>query len=213
MMSATSDYAFRAILVLARTPGDGPVSTDEIARATCAPARHLVETMNVLVQAGIVTASGQAREGFRLAIPADRLSLARIADCFEEGLPAPCPSGTVLCDPLRPCAAHEGWPKLVTARRAMLSTTTVADLLAGGRSADLAPGESAPAAPPTTTIAWRSAGRAVPRQRSSLHTSSTVETQIMSLRLHHPSSHAVPRFVTTLVVALTALLVILSLTA
>ena len=212
MLPSTSDFALRAVLLLARAPAAGAVRPDELARQTSADEHDLIAILSVLAEAGIVARRG-AFEGYSLAIPADRLSLARIVDCFEDGPPDVCAPGTVKCDPMRPCAAHEGWPKLVAARRDMLRSTTVAELLAGGRTVSDASPEHRPAAAKTghgSTIAWRAA--APIRRRQLASASSSAETHAMSLRLHDPSRHSVPRFVSTLVMALAALLAALSLT-
>jgi nitrite reductase (NO-forming) len=214
VLPSTSDYALRAILVLARTPAGQPVPADELARQISAPAGSLFAPLHALAQAGIV-ARQEGADGFRLAVPADGLVLARIVDCFEEGPPEPCPPGTVKCDPLRPCALHDGWPKLVAARRQMLSSTTVADLLAGGRTAHVAPLAAAltpaPASSRSSTIAWRSAMRGAPLPFAS--STSYAETQIMSLPIDHHARHSFARFIAMFILTLAALLVALSITA
>ena len=159
MLPIAPDSALRAILVLARTHAGGPTRTDELARQSSAMPSELRETLDTLAEAGIVTRHGAA--GYALAVPADRLSLASIVDRFAEAPPDLCPIGAVECDPMRPCAAHEGWPKLVAARRQMLLSTTIADLLAGGRTAERSCGGRSAVASPVrsdTTLALRAAG-------------------------------------------------------
>jgi len=132
MLSTTSDYALRAILVLAQAKDDRPMRADEIARATGSPPNYLAKTLNALAKAGLVTSARGPFGGFVLAIPADELSLAHIIDCFDEPrLQTKCLLGTVACDPTHPCAAHQRWTAIKTARRSVLADTTVADLLGG----------------------------------------------------------------------------------
>ena len=132
MLSSTSDYALRAILVLARASDDRPLRADEIARATGSPANYLAKTLNALAKAGLVRSTRGPFGGFVLAVPAAELSLAQVIDCFDEPRPQTrCLLGSAPCDPRRPCAAHSRWTAVKHARRAALADTTVADLLGG----------------------------------------------------------------------------------
>ncbi|MEP6731667.1 MAG: Rrf2 family transcriptional regulator [bacterium] len=130
MLSATSDYALRAVLTLARAYGGRPLSADEIADAIAAPRNYLAKTLNALAKAHIVTSTRGPQGGFTLAVPPEKLTLARVIDCFD----APhgrvrCLLGAAPCDPMNPCNAHERWGAITAARREPLATTTIADLL------------------------------------------------------------------------------------
>ena len=130
MLSSTSDYALRAILVLAQATDRRPLRADQIARATASPANYLAKTLNALAKAGLVNSTRGPFGGFVLAIPAAELSLARIIDCFDEPRPQTrCLLGSAPCDPRRPCTAHERWTAVKATRRAALANTTVADLV------------------------------------------------------------------------------------
>ncbi len=141
MLSSTSDYALRAILVLAQAEPGRHVRADEIARATGSPANYLAKTLNALAKVGIVSSARGPRGGFVLAVAAGELTLAHIVDCFDEARPATrCLLGTRPCDGRHPCRAHERWSAVQAARRAALADTTVADLLMGSEGArSLAP--------------------------------------------------------------------------
>jgi Rrf2 family iron-sulfur cluster assembly transcriptional regulator len=130
MLSSTSDYALRAILVLARATDERPLRADEIARATGSPANYLAKTLNALAKAGLVTSTRGPFGGFVLAVPSGELTLARIIDCFDEPRPQTrCLLGNAPCDPRHPCTAHQRWTAVNNTRRAALADTTVADLL------------------------------------------------------------------------------------
>jgi Rrf2 family iron-sulfur cluster assembly transcriptional regulator len=130
VLSATSDHAIRAILVLAREYGQQPVRADEIADAIGAPRNYLAKTLNALAKVGLVTSARGPLGGFTLAVAPDQLTLAQVVDCFDEPRPqARCLLGRSPCDPLRPCAAHFRWTEVTQARRAPLHTTTIAALL------------------------------------------------------------------------------------
>lgn len=130
MLSATSDHAIRAILVLAREYGQQPVRADEIADAIGAPRNYLAKTLNALAKEGLVTSARGPLGGFTLAVAPDQLTLARVIDCFDEPRPhTRCMLGNTPCDPQRPCVVHDRWTDITLARRAPLRTTTVAQLL------------------------------------------------------------------------------------
>ncbi|MBW8769382.1 MAG: Rrf2 family transcriptional regulator [Gemmatimonadetes bacterium] len=130
MLSTTSDYALRAILVLAQATDGRPLRADQIARATASPSNYLGKTLNALAKAGLVTSTRGPFGGFALAVPAAELTLARIVDCFDEPRPQTrCLLGRAPCDLRHPCSAHYRWTGIKAARRAALADTTVADLL------------------------------------------------------------------------------------
>jgi len=142
VLSTTSDYALRAILVLARHYGQRPLRADEIADATAAPRNYLAKTLNALAKAGLVTSARGPAGGFALAVAPEELTLARVTDCFDEPRPQTrCMLGTAPCDLAHPCTAHHRWTAIRQAQRAPLATTTAADLLA-----DRAPAVASPAA-------------------------------------------------------------------
>ncbi|MGK2962217.1 MAG: RrF2 family transcriptional regulator [Gemmatimonadaceae bacterium] len=129
MLSQTSDYALRAVLVLAREYERRSLRADEIARATGAPANYLSKTLNALAKAGVLKSARGPQGGFSLAIPPESLSLARVIDCFETRKPhTQCILGGGKCNPARPCAAHDRWTAINDARRATL-TVSVASLI------------------------------------------------------------------------------------
>jgi Rrf2 family transcriptional regulator, iron-sulfur cluster assembly transcription factor len=129
MLSATADYALRATLVLARTPGR-PLRADEIAAATGAPRNYMAKTLNALARAGILTSARGPLGGFALAAPAAELTVARVIAPFEDARPAACCLlGARPCDPARPCTAHERWSSIVRASRDALAETSLASLL------------------------------------------------------------------------------------
>jgi Rrf2 family transcriptional regulator, iron-sulfur cluster assembly transcription factor len=146
MLSSTSDYALRAILVLAQASDGRPLRAELIARATGSPPNYLAKTLNALAKAGFVASTRGPFGGFVLAVPASELTVARIIDCFDEPRPqSRCLLGNAPCDPRHPCSAHDRWTAIKSARRAALADTTVADLV-GDPSAS--PNQHAAAVPP-----------------------------------------------------------------
>ena len=129
MLSCTSDYALRAVLVLAREHGR-PMRADEIADSTGAPRNYLSKTLNALAKAGVLTSSRGPLGGFSLAIAPESLTIARVIDCFETRKPqTQCLLGGGACNPAHPCSAHSVWSSITRTRREPLVSTTVADLI------------------------------------------------------------------------------------
>jgi len=140
VLSSTSDYALRAILVLAQATDARPLRADKIARATASPANYLAKTLNALAKAGLVTSTRGPFGGFVLAVPAAELTLARIVDTFDEPRPQTrCLLVRAPCDPHHPCTAHQRWTAIKHQRRAALADATVADLLGSSAAAPVSP--------------------------------------------------------------------------
>lgn len=129
MLSATADHAIRALLVLARSRGRRFMRADEIAVTVGSPQNYMAKTLNALAKARIVTSERGPAGGFALAVEPESLTLARVIDLFDSPRQqSRCLLGSVPCNPLRPCVAHECWTSVMRARRAPLITTTIADL-------------------------------------------------------------------------------------
>lgn len=145
MLSNTAEYAMRAVLVLARAHGSGPVRADEVADATGAPRNYMAKTLHMLARAGVVAGTRGPHGGFTLLVHPAQLTLARVIDLFDEPhVHHRCLLGTGPCDPARPCGAHHRWSGILHARRAPLTDTTFADLLgAAGAGRPATPGEAA----------------------------------------------------------------------
>jgi Rrf2 family transcriptional regulator, nitric oxide-sensitive transcriptional repressor len=131
MLSQTAEYALRALLYLARG-GNGRVSAEQIARSLGAPVNYMSKTLNQLAKAGIVEGTRGPTGGFRLAIPADELTVATVAETFAPVRLRPvCLLGDRPCDQKHPCEAHHRWTAVQAAAAAPLAETTIADLLRG----------------------------------------------------------------------------------
>ena len=76
-ISAKTDYAIRALLALADSPG-GPVSVEALASAQQLPRKFLEAILSDLRRAGIVASQRGATGGYTLARPADQISLGEV---------------------------------------------------------------------------------------------------------------------------------------
>ena len=82
-LTKRGDYAVRAMLALARDPGDRPVSARRIADAMDIPVRFLPQVLGDLQRAGLVEATAGRAGGYRLAAPSDGISLLAVIEAVE----------------------------------------------------------------------------------------------------------------------------------
>jgi Rrf2 family protein len=85
-ISAKADYAVRAVVELAAAADDKPVKAERIATAQEIPLNFLENILGELRHAGIVRSHRGAEGGFRLAKPADQLTIADIIRAVEGPL-------------------------------------------------------------------------------------------------------------------------------
>jgi Rrf2 family protein len=123
-VSAKAEYACLAVIALARQrPDPAPIPIREIADACRIPERYLVQILLQLKGAGLVYSARGSAGGYRLARPADQISLAEVLSAIDG------PN-----EPLR--EAHEPaaqalasvWEHLRATERAVLDQTSIAQL-------------------------------------------------------------------------------------
>jgi Rrf2 family transcriptional regulator, nitric oxide-sensitive transcriptional repressor len=129
MISQTAEYALRALICLANSPGAW-LTTRQIAERGKIPTGYLAKLMQPLARAGIVAAQRGAGGGFQLKVAADQLTLLDVVAVSDVSLRVgTCPlgiHGTALC------ALHRRIDDVAAAVEDMLRETTLADLLIGG---------------------------------------------------------------------------------
>jgi Rrf2 family protein len=130
-VSAKADYAIRAALELAAA-GDGPVKGDRIAQAQDIPANFLENILGDLRNAGLVASRRGADGGYRLARPAEEISLADVIRAVEgplanvRGVRSEQLSYEGSAVPLR-----DVWVAVRASLRGVLEQVTLADLARG----------------------------------------------------------------------------------
>jgi Rrf2 family protein len=129
-ISGTSQYAIRAVVYVATNGADTPVQVGPIATALDVPQNYLSKTLHRLVRAGVLRSVRGPRGGFQLAVPAERLTLARVVGQFDEVGQRQCLLGRPQCSDRNACAAHARWVSVSEALQTFFANTTVADLLA-----------------------------------------------------------------------------------
>lgn len=133
MLSRTTEYALRAVVVLAKNDG-GHCTAHRIAEAASVPDQYVSKVLGTLVRAGIVLSQRGPTGGFVLAAPPDRISMLDVVEAVE-------PLPRINACPLRLeehheklCPLHSILSELVADTEARLKGTTIADLLASTTS-------------------------------------------------------------------------------
>ena len=131
-ISAKADYAMRALLTLAADQGTAPVKAETLATAQHLPVKFLENIMVDLRRAGLCHSQRGAEGGYRLARPADRITVADVVRALDGPLAE--------VRGLRPeAAAYEGpaahlqevWVAARASLRSVLEEVSLADVVAG----------------------------------------------------------------------------------
>jgi Rrf2 family protein len=139
-VSQKLEYAMRAMIELAQREGDGLIPARQIAERQHIPVRFLEQQLGALSRAGIVESFRGAGGGCRLARPAERITMADVADAIEGQIyPMFClePSDHTCFQDSR-CGLQGFWADVARAIDTVFRETTVADLAARHRG--MAPG-------------------------------------------------------------------------
>ncbi|MBZ4017802.1 RrF2 family transcriptional regulator [Streptomyces purpurogeneiscleroticus] len=85
-ISARADYAVRAALQLAVSTADGPLKAEAIAAAQEIPHKFLEGILNDMRRSGLVRSQRGGNGGYRLARPAEEISIAEVIRAVEGPL-------------------------------------------------------------------------------------------------------------------------------
>ena len=130
-ISAKAEYACLAVLALARSrPEDAPLRIREIAEAHGIPERYLVQILLQLKGAGLVVSTRGAAGGYRLARPADQISVGEVLGAIDGPYHDREPAGPAAR------ALADVWRSVYQAERAVLDRTTIAELAASAAPRD-----------------------------------------------------------------------------
>ncbi|HZQ87745.1 MAG TPA: Rrf2 family transcriptional regulator [Acidimicrobiales bacterium] len=130
-ISAKADYATRALLMLAAA-GGGPLKGEVLATQQGLPQKFLENTLTALRRAGILDTQRGIEGGYRLARPADQISVADIMRPLDGPLAevrGEKPEEAVYVG----AAAHlrDVWVAVRAALRDVLENVTLADIVEG----------------------------------------------------------------------------------
>ena len=128
-ISGTSQYAIRAVVYVASHGADAPVRVGPMATALDVPKNYLSKTLHQLTRARVLRSVRGPRGGFQLAVPPERLTLARVAAPFDEVGARQCLLGRAQCGERNACAAHSRWMSISDSLQDFFRNTTIADLM------------------------------------------------------------------------------------
>lgn len=130
LLSRPTTYAIRALLYLAKQNTTEPILAPTIASAEQLPAPFLAKLLRTLAEAGILSSNRGPGGGYRLAKPADQISLQDVSALFDGlSLANECLLGYGKCLDTTPCPVHKEWGPRKQNILEFLSTTTIASLL------------------------------------------------------------------------------------
>jgi Rrf2 family protein len=133
------EYALHCLLHLVRAPGESPPSSRDLAEFQGIPAAYVAKIFSELEKAGVVAANEGIHGGFRLARPADRITVLDVVDAVEGDKPLfrcrEIRRNCVLYEDRPPrwatsglCAVHAVMREAENRMRDTLAKTTLADL-------------------------------------------------------------------------------------
>ena len=131
-MSAKAEYGVRAMIQLAAAAPGVVVKTDDLAQAQGIPAQFLVDILSDLRTDRLVRSHRGREGGYELARPAEQISIADVLRCIDGPLASVRDIGLGDLPYSGPTAAlTDVWRALRASMRAVLETTTLADVAGG----------------------------------------------------------------------------------
>jgi Rrf2 family protein len=135
-VSSKCYYALRAIYALAGHTGPEPMKIAEIAERQRIPIRFLEVILNQLKGGGFVQSRRGAEGGYRLARPADQLTVGEVMRYIDGPIaPVDCVSQTrpKVCEVPGGCDFYPFWGRVRQAISGVVDHTTFADLVQENR--------------------------------------------------------------------------------
>ena len=147
-VSSKAHYGLRMMTEFAKAYGAGPLSIAEVARVEHLPLAYLEQLASQLRRGGLVESTRGVHGGYSLTRPADQISVLDVVTVIEgEVSPVECVSHgyvTGTCQREGECASRGLWMRLKQSIDAVLSQTTLAELVADQSLIDsMAPGRRA----------------------------------------------------------------------
>jgi Rrf2 family protein len=131
-VSASVDYALRAMIELAAAAPGAPVKADDIAARQGIPSRFLAQLLAELRRAELVASGRGYSGGYWLAVPAEQITVADIARVIDGPLAdVHGMSPEVFGAPGVAAQTRELWIAVRAALRSVLEQVTIADLASG----------------------------------------------------------------------------------
>jgi len=130
---AIEEYGLRCLLQVASHPGPEPLTGPEIARREGLGPEYVARIMRALRAGGLVISTRGAAGGYRLARPADEISVSEAievlgGELFSEGFCDCRPGQRSECIHVADCAVRALWRKLESTLRGALDHVSLVDL-------------------------------------------------------------------------------------
>ncbi len=146
MFSQTSEYAIRALSILARYSQDQFVLVGTLAGSADLPHHYLSKILQNLVRMQILESRKGSKGGFRLARDPDQITLYDVVNAIENlGTTRRCLLGQAECSDERACPLHEFWVRISNDYLETLQRTTLGDLVRFGQRMPISPVVTPPA--------------------------------------------------------------------
>ena len=130
---AIEEYGLRCLLQVASHPGPEPLTGPEIARREGLGPEYVARIMRALRAGGLVISTRGAAGGYRLARPADEISVSEAievlgGELFSEGFCDCRPGQRRECIHVADCSIRALWQKLESTLRGALDHVSLVDL-------------------------------------------------------------------------------------
>lgn len=113
LLNQTTEYALRAMAVLATHWPDSRVTSAQLADEANIPEHYVSKVMRRLVLAKLVTAQRGHHGGFRLARKPSEVSFMEVLEAVDfQAEEKRCAFGLGRCNPAKPCALHPSYSVL-----------------------------------------------------------------------------------------------------
>ena len=142
LFSTKAEYGVRLMVELGRQPDSTPISLSTVAEAERLPLSYLEHLVAKLRKAGLVDSTRGAHGGYRLAMPAEEITMDSVVEALEGQIaPMECfhetPEGKVLCShedegDHGACATKLLWTRVQGGVTKALAGTTLAELVEFG---------------------------------------------------------------------------------
>jgi Rrf2 family protein len=134
MLSNSAEYALKAVLYIAGTPGDQPVRAAQVADELQIPGNYLSKILHELARAGLLQSFRGRTGGFILSRSPDDITLGEVVSCFDRITQ---PGGLCLlsrsgCDANNPCSAHGRWSSVQATVQDFFENTKISHLRGAG---------------------------------------------------------------------------------
>ena len=129
MFSRSTEYAIRAMAVLAQQPSGTLCGARELAESADIPRPFLWKILQNLTHKKLLRSFKGVRGGYELSRPARRITVLDIIDATTPAeAMAGCTLGSGNCDPKHPCALHLVWASFSKDLTAKFRKTSLNDL-------------------------------------------------------------------------------------